>query len=628
MTEYGTVRAPDFPEGLTWINTPRPLSLRQDLRGKFVLLDFWTAGCINCHHVLPDIERIEHAYTDVLVVIGVHAAKFPNEREDEAVAHAVRRHGLAHPVVNDPDLVVWEHYGVKAWPTLFLIDPRGYIVGYVSGEGAYEPMARALEQLVPRFAAEDALDRAPLDLSSGEAADAFPEPSGPARASGLTYPGAVVVDSAAERIFIADTGRHRILVVGFDGRVQVQIGSGRPGLADGRIEEAEFRQPHGMHLDAPRNTLYVADTANHALRSVTLGTGHVRTLAGNGAQARPDARFADGRGSPLNSPWDVLLHDGRLYVAMAGAHQIWVFDSRTGEGGVYAGDGGEALVDAPRPEARLAQPSALATDGEALYIADSEASAVRRLRFGSTLEPVETLVGEGLFVFGDRDGTRESARLQHPLGLAYADGVLYVADTYNHKIKRLFVETGTVVGFLGAGTPGHADGALMGAQFDEPAGLAVADGRLYVADTNNHRIRIVDLDAGDVETLAVRAPVPSAVVRAHAATQRVKPGPGRIEIAFELPAGYVLNPIDAGRLALRTDAGEFGSATIRTPADEAAWIALYQFEHDEDLLLDGRVYFCEEDGLCLVHPVALRIPVVVDPEVESRSVELLVEVPR
>ena len=626
-TEYGTVRAPDFPPGLRWLNTPQPLRL-SDLRGKFVLLDFWTFCCINCMHVLPDLKRLEHKYPNELVVIGVHSAKFANEQQTQSIRNAILRYQIEHPVVNDHAFAVWQQYAVRAWPTLYLIDPRGYIVGKMSGEGVFEPFDEVLTGLIPVFEAEGLLDRTPL-------ATRLEQDHAPAQM--LSFPGKIAGDEASGRLFIADSNHHRLLITGLDGRVQAQIGHRDAGLDDGAFDEATFRQPQGLCYDAATETLYVADAENHALRRVDLRRRRVETLAGNGTQARFGTARAKGPGSPLNSPWDVLLHRdhkgrARLYVAMASPHQLWVFDPETGNGEVYAGDGRENIVNGKRLDAQLAQPSGLASDGAFLYFADSETSALRRVPFGKASVTVETLVGEGLFEFGDIDGRYPEARLQHPLGVAFADGVVYVADSYNHKIKRYDPADGVLTSLLGTGEQGHRDGGRLEAQFNEPGGLTVVGGTLYVADTNNHQIRTANPETGEVGTLTI-AVMPDAAIPGEKAAaapddacvldaQTVAPGTGEITLDIALPDGFAPNDLNTGVISARR-----ADADVARPASPephaVAYPTTFPFTFAggmTEITLDGTIYYCDKaNGRCLLEPVTLRLPLRVEAGAENHA---------
>lgn len=420
--------------------------------------------------------------------MGIHSAKFPNEAVAESLAEAVARHGITHPVVNDGDFAIWQRYGVRAWPTLVLVDPRGYVVGAVAGEGHGPALREAIQGLIAEHRQEGTLrvDGRPFALRHPAApADSF-----------LTYPGKVLADVASRRVFIADSGHHRIVVADPAAQVRAVAGTGEAGYADGPFADARFRHPQGMALAG--GYLYVADTANHAIRRLDLRARTVETVAGRDEQATHRPRPGTGRGVALNSPWDLVIRGGTLYIAMAGCHQIWAMELATGALAPFAGSGREELRDGPRLEAGLNQPSGLATDGQALFVADSEASAIRVITFGD-FGRVTTLVGQGLFEFGDTDGTGPAVRLQHPLGIAVLGEACYVADTYNHKIKRLYPALRRVETVLGTGKPGRGEGAEP--TFFEPGGLSAAAGRLYIADTNNHRICLADLAAGTAAVL-------------------------------------------------------------------------------------------------------------------------------
>jgi hypothetical protein len=191
---------------------------------------------------------------------------------------------------------------------------------------------------------------------------------------------------------------------------------------------------------------------------------------------------------------------------MAGLHQIWKLDLSTGEIGPAAGTGAESIHDGTLDEATFAQPSGIAISGDAFYIADSETSAVRRIDPGA--DRVSRIVGRGLFHFGDLDARGDSVRLQHPLGISAGregDRTLYLADSYNNKIKALDPVNRSVVTLFGSGDAGHEDGPAAFASFHEPGGLSYTAGKLYIADTNNHAIRSCDLETRSVTTLEVRS---------------------------------------------------------------------------------------------------------------------------
>lgn len=486
------VQAPELDGGVAWLNTAGPVRMK-DLRGKVVVLDFWTYCCINCIHTLPDLAKLEKKYPNQLVVIGVHSAKFENERDSENIRKAILRYEISHPVVNDARMKIWQTYGSNSWPTLFLIDPEGYIIGKGSGEGLYDALDRAIADLIKVHKEKKTLNEKPLRFELARFQEKGDSP--------LFFPGKVLADEAGKRLFIADSTHHRIVITDLQGKKIAIAGNGEPGKADGDFDQAGFNDPQGMAVAG--DTLYVADRRNHLIRALDLKAKTVKTIAGTGEQGRQRrAGAADKTG--LNSPWDLLLIGNVLYIAQAGHHQIWTLDLDAQRLTPFAGDGMEAIVDGPRlTGSSFAQPSGLATDGKTLFIADSESSSVRAVPLAGKGD-VKTLVGvEGgrdLFQFGDEDGIGDKVRLQHALGVAYHDGKIYVADTYNSKIKVVDPVKQSCTTLLG-GEPG---GWIAGPLLSEPAGLSYADGKLYVADTNAHRVRIVDLKKNSVSTLALQ----------------------------------------------------------------------------------------------------------------------------
>lgn len=612
------VRAPEFPDGLEWLNAGRPLRMA-DLRGKVVVLDFWTFCCINCMHVLPDLKLLERKYPRELVVIGVHSAKFTNEKDAEQIRQAILRYEIEHPVVNDHEFRVWRMYGVRAWPTLAVIDPDGYLYSATSGEGHLEDLDETVALLAERARREGRMNNTPLGLILER--DRL-------GATALAFPGKVLADAASGRLFIADSNHNRIVIADLEGQVQAVAGTGAQGAADGPSDAATFHHPQGMALDG--NSLYVADTENHLIRRLDLAARMVETVAGTGRQARRFYEAGRGRDVALNSPWDLARVDRELYIAMAGAHQIWVMDLETAELRPFAGTGREALMDGPREMGALAQPSGLATDGKVLYVADSEISAIRRIELGPR-GALQTVVGLDLFEFGDVDGAGTVVRLQHPLGVAMHDGRLYIADTYNHKIKELDPDRSVCRTFLGTGKPGFEDGGPGDASFAEPGGISVAAGRLYVADTNNHAIRVVDLKTRDVTTLrpyglmapgiasspgavdwmpAEEVELPEAAVAADA--------PGAVAIALDLPLGHHINPEAPFTVQLEVEGDAVGFAeedrqrTVKAPTLplRIPFIA-GPAGGSGRLTVDATFYYCRTDGkgLCLIQPVRWSVQV-------------------
>ncbi len=632
--KYGRVRAPELTGGRGWLNTDRPLTLAA-LRGKVVLLDFWTYGCINCIHIIPHLKRLEEKYANQLVVIGVHSAKFDNEKETDNIRRIILRYEIEHPVVNDADFAIWKSYAVRAWPTQMLIDPAGYVIGKVEGEGNYEAIDRVVAETIEEFRKRGALDEQPLKLAL-EQAKVGDLP--------LAFPGKVLADARGGRLFIADSNHNRIVVTRLDGTLLDTIGTGAAGMADGTYAQASFYRPQGMALDG--DSLYVADTENHLIRHVDLKVRTVHTVAGTGKQARG---FSAAAGSPaidvtLNSPWDLQIAGRTLYIAMAGPHQIWKLDLDAHSIGPFAGSGREARTDGPLPEAAFAQPSGLATDGKTLYVADSESNIIRAIDLSGERRQVRTLVGGDLFEFGDADGRGDEVRLQHPLGVVFGNNSLFIADTYNHKIKQLDPQERTVRTFAGTGKPGQADGTVAALSFYEPGGLSVANGNLYVADTNNHAVRVVDLQTKQTSTLLIRGLRPPENSAAQTneggsdegpnadevklAPQRLRAGDGdgALVIDVTLPAGYHLNESAPQRYRVSVEKGTEHVAFVgnsktlaRTAKDLQLPLRLplqVNSAGAAELRVQLTLYYCREDntGTCRIKTLVWRAPVEVTAE--------------
>lgn len=480
--------------GTEWLNTSSPIDIK-DLRGKVVLLDFWTYCCINCIHVIPDLKYLEDKYKNELVVIGVHSAKFDNEKLSDNIRDAILRYEIKHPVVNDSEMQIWRKFGTRSWPTLALIDPEGKFIGSQGGEGNRELFDSVIARTIAFHRANGTLNEKPIefDLEQNRATPTV-----------LRYPGKLLADAASNRLFISDSNHNRIVITDLNGKLVDTVGSGTMGRTDGSFSTAEFDHPQGMAIVG--DTLYVADTENHMIRTINLADKTVATLAGTGKQGRPRNVNGDIRKTDLNSPWALCEMDGTLFIAMAGPHQIWSHKIGTRRITVHAGTSREDVINGRLDMSAFAQPSDLAVDGDgsSFFVADSEGSAIRRVSV-STAGRVTTIAGtselprgQSLFAFGDVDAIAGNARFQHPLGVVWHDGFVYVADTYNHKIRKVDVSNGATTTWLGAGKPGTAI-----SEFNEPSGLSIAGGTLYIADTNNHRILAADLDTAEVKVVAL-----------------------------------------------------------------------------------------------------------------------------
>ncbi|MGY5047451.1 thioredoxin-like domain-containing protein [Streptomyces sp. 900105755] len=507
MAKRVRVRAPELVGKGGWLNTGDKQYTLADLRGRIVVLDFWTFCCINCLHVLDELRELEERHRDTVVIIGVHSPKFVHEAEHQAVADAVERYGVEHPVLDDPELATWKQYAVRAWPTLVVIDPEGYVVAQHAGEGHAHAIARLVEELEAEHEAKGTLRR-------GDGPYVAPEPEPTA----LRFPGkALLLPSGT--FLVSDTTRHQLVELAEDAETVLRrIGSGTRGFSDGTAADASFSEPQGLAL-LDDGSVVVADTVNHALRRLDPVTGEVSTLAGTGRQWwQGSPTSGPAREIDLSSPWDVAVFGGKVWIAMAGVHQLWTYDPETGTVAVAAGTTNEGLVDGPAAEAWFAQPSGLAATADRLWLADSETSALR------WIDPdghVHTAVGTGLFDFGHRDGTAGQALLQHPLGVtALPDGSVAVSDTYNHALRRYDPATGEVT--------------TLATDLREPSDAVLAGDEIVVVESARHRLTRLRLPEE-----AVR--VESVAHRTRRAATEVAPGRLRLDVVFQAPAGQKLD---------------------------------------------------------------------------------------
>jgi sugar lactone lactonase YvrE/thiol-disulfide isomerase/thioredoxin len=495
--QQGPIQAPSLAGAVDWLNVAAPVTIEQ-LRGKVVILDFWTYGCVNCMHVLRDLKTLEQRFPDELVVIGVHSAKFANEKITDNLRRILVRYEIEHPVANDANLEIWRRYGAQAWPTRIIIDPAGNLVGTAMGEGNLEGFIGAIRTVLRVF--DDPSTQNPAQPDSSLRAGRINRSPLPLQLERhrhddqpLLYPGKVLADERSNRLFIADSNHNRIVVSSLDGKLIEVIGSGLQGDNDGIFSQARFYRPQGLALDGDQ--LYVADTENHQIRVVDFLARAVHTVAGTGKQGAWSGDGGEALRVDLNSPWDLALKPGILIVAMAGSHQLWVIDLLHDQAYPYAGTGEEARRDGLVNQATFAQPSGLAIADNTLFVADAESNTIRAVQLPPA-NTVTTIAGGDLFEFGDKDGKGDGVRVQHPLGVAARDGRVFIADTYNHKIKMLEPSSGKVSTFA--------------AGFYEPGGLSIAGNTLFVADTNNHAIRTIDLSTRAVATLTIEGLTPPA----------------------------------------------------------------------------------------------------------------------
>ncbi|KPP62260.1 NHL repeat-containing protein 2-like, partial [Scleropages formosus] len=660
--------APDFGEGLEWLNTAGPLSLHRELSGSLVLLDFFTYCCINCMHLLPDLHELErrHPIADGLVVVGVHSAKFPNERVLASIRSAVLRYDITHPVVNDAEAHLWQELEVSCWPTLVLLGPRGNLLFSLMGEGHRERLFLFVQVALQHYRQMGKLKPGGVKVRLYK--DSLPP-------SPLAFPGKVATELNGERLVVADTGHHRILVVSTSGQVLHSVGGPGNGWKDGDLSEALFNSPQGVVMKG--DVVFVADTENHLIRKIDLSEGKVSTLAGVGVQGTDKVGGGLGPQQPISSPWDLALgtagdvEDNVLWIAMAGTHQIWALfldDGKLPKSGDcpkgtcvrFAGSGSEENRNNSYPQkAGFAQPSGLAVALDlpwvCIFVADSESSTVRTLSIKDGA--VKNLVGGerdplNLFAFGDVDGSGTEAKLQHPLGVAWSPEkeLLYIADSYNHKIKVVDPKTKQCQVLAGTGEPGGARGpGFSEVCFSEPGGLCVGQGSkvLYVADTNNHHIKVLDLERhtasllviseGDVlDAVGSTAPrkvpsLPKSAPWVELPPMSVSPQQTlHLSLALSLPSGTKLTKEAPSCWAMSAEGEDWlqgqkvtgdimdvskpVSITVVVPAIPSSATPL--------LVLNAWVYYCGEGGTCMMKAVSFRQPLRIEAPPRSGVAEV------
>uniref|UniRef100_G1SMT7 NHL repeat-containing protein 2 n=1 Tax=Oryctolagus cuniculus TaxID=9986 RepID=G1SMT7_RABIT len=641
---------PEFPEGLEWLNTEAPISVYKDLCGKVVVLDFFTYCCINCIHLLPDLHALEHTYSDKdgLLIVGVHSGQvFQMKKSWDNIKSAVLHASL------------WQELEVSCWPTLVILGPRGNMLFSLIGEGHKDKLF-----LYTSITLKYYKDRGQIrDHKIGIKLYKDSLPSSP-----LLFPGKVTVDQVINRLVIADTGHHRILVIWKNGQIQYSIGGPNPGRKDGMFSEATFNSPQGVAI--MNNIIYVADTENHLIRKIDLQAEKVSTVAGIGIQGTDKEGGAEGEQQPISSPWDVTFgtsgsevqRDDILWIAMAGTHQIWalLLDScklpkknelKKGTCLRFAGSGNEENRNNAYPhKAGFAQPSGLSLASEepwnCLFVADSESSTVRTISLKDGA--VKHLVGgerdpTNLFAFGDADGVGINAKLQHPLGVAWDNkrNLLYVADSYNHKIKIVDPKTKSCTTLAGTGNTDNVTGSsFTESTFNEPGGLCIGENGqlLYVADTNNHQIKVMDLETKTISVLPIFRSASSVVdgpvlgetqktlpkLPKSAASIRLSPvtaRPGQtlqFKLRLDLPSGtkltegvpscwFVTAEGNEWLLQGQTPSGEIESMSSQPTI--SLQVPGHCLSLDAVVCVSVLLYYCSADsGACMMQGVLFRQP--------------------
>jgi len=577
----------------SWLNTSRPLTV-EDLKGRIILVDFWTYCCINCMHIIPELQELEKTYGDKITIIGVHSAKFQNERDSANIRAAILRYGIEHPVVNDGNFYIWKKFGIHAWPTLMLINPGGRMEEIYTGEGNIDKIKTRIDDMLKSY--HGLLNTAPLPISL----EKNKQPK-----SVLNFPGKIIYVeeyNGGPALFVSDSGNNRILGIKPTGEIFLEIGSGKAGKKDGAIVTASFNSPQGLLYQD--NILYVADTNNHLLRKIDLKEGQVETIAGTGEQGvNRNVSRLQGLTTALSSPWDLAFYpnENKIAIAMAGLHQIWTYDLDKHTLEVIAGNGNEDIRDGAYPLNSLAQTSGLSVKDNRLYFVDSETSSLRYLEEGQ----VKTLVGKGLFDFGFTIGDIDHALMQHPLGLYAGEKEVFVADSYNHSIRRFNLESGKLENYIGDGIKGDRLGDKETARFNEPNAITMGGGKMFITDTNNQAIKVFDEKTGEVSRLDVIPPAKDE--EAQKEYQETLPNMQRldfqkvaaereIKVLLRLPNNLKINSEAPSWLSLfAVEGAKFRLVSSFGPGDiHENKIMLPKLIAEKSYKLQGTFYYCEK----------------------------------
>ncbi len=486
----------EFPKTYSWLNSKKNITLRK-LQGNILVIDFWTYCCINCIHTLQTLDYVDEKYTNKPVtVIGIHSAKYPNEKDQKNITEAIKRYDVKHPILVDQQMHLWRQYGINAWPTILFVAPDNTIEYKHAGEISKEEISEILDDMLDRH--KNSLAKVRSDVYSKvvkKDKDILT----------LSYPGKLSISQNGSLLAISDSSNNRIIICERKtGKIVEIIGSGYKGMLDSSFDASMLNNPQGICFD--KNFLYIADTGNHSIRVADLRTRHLITIAGNGDKGihLGYATKYIAKEISLVSPWDVAILGRMLYITMAGTHQIWAYNIEEKTIIPFAGNGLEEIRDGELAKAMFAQPSAIAIQKEDLYIADSETSSIRSINIKKNY--VSTIIGIGLFSYGMEDGSFISAKLQHPLGICVVNNDIYIADTYNSAIRVIRLNEKIVETLIKKDATSYCDFSskecdVLGLY--EPSDVKYYDNKLYIADTNNHLVRIFDLKTNILSTFKI-----------------------------------------------------------------------------------------------------------------------------
>ncbi len=609
-----------------WVNVERPL-VAADLKDRVILLNFWTYDCAACLHVLPQIKELEKELGNKLTVISIHSGKFSNQKDFNSIIKATLRHDINHAVIDDSSLKIWNAFGVKAWPTLVLIDPRGYIKKTYIGQKDIADLSDDVKKLTNKFRYELNRDALPILLEKNKIAKRV-----------LNYPTKIEYTKTfpfkahnAPAFFIANSGQNNILVVSLSGEIIWQIGSGKSGFRDGNFETAEFSMPEGMLYDSGK--LYIADSGNHSIRLVNFKEQTVSTIVGSGRKGDIiSGNIDDAKDVELASPTDLEFYPSTNHIAISnsGTNQILQYDVAKNSISVLAGNGNEGIDDGKYPQNSLAQPSDLTIYNGKLYFVDSESSALRVLEKDGA---VKTLIGKGLLDFGYKNGNKGQALMQHPLALTADDTGIYVVDSFNHAIRKYDLSSGEMNTVIG-GTKGHSLGSSINTKFDEPEGIISILDRFYVVDSNNNRIVIVSRGKLSSEILDVLPPLQlpkegflQYLPNLYKADE-VKVANKNVALKINLKKGWKINdlgPSFINLLEMVNDEEANLVATFDWNMIANNELKLPKLDSNKNYMLQGVIYYCEnkKNSLCYISSYEQKLKSSEDEKNNSINIELI-----
>ncbi len=607
-----------FPQDKSeeWLNVVRPLEI-SDLKDRIVLLDFWTYACVNCTQTIQEVRKLEEQFGSKLTVIGVHSGKFDNEKNLLQIRKAIIRNDITHPVINDSKMRIWDSFKIGAWPSFVLIDPRGNVVKTYVGEAGVFGAKVGIKKLISEYKYELNRDALPLALEKyGIDGNILSFPTKIEYAADFSYK-----SHHLPALFIANTGKNEILVTSLSGNVIAKIGSGTADFQDGNFETASFNAPQGLLYRSGK--LYVADTGNHVLREIDFKKSTVTTLIGSGqrGEAFNEKQTIEANSFDLASPTDIEFFPNHenIVIANSGMHQILTYNIAKDTISVLAGSGVEGISDGKYPDNQLAQTADLVAYNRKLYFLDSETSSLRVMDESGE---VKTLIGSDLFKFGNKNGGKSDALMQHPLGLMVDDTGVYISDSFNHVIRKYDFAAGKISNFVGStknSDGGDNFGSASATEFNQPEGVISVLNNFYVADTNNNRIVVINRGSLKSSLLDVMLPLKMPKEGFLEYLPNLKKAPDvkvkadtEIMLKVDLKKGWKINELgpsfinllevvssDKANLVKVFDWSDIKNKEMQSPKLKAG----------EKYILQGVVYYCEDksNALCYVKSYERKI---------------------